>query len=60
MKMIIFIAITSILLSSCASIVGGSETPDHLMTKKPFAEFRIEQDIDSSFNCLSRWVVAKN
>lgn len=61
MKVNVALIGTSIfVLSGCASMVGGSQTPQDLMTKDPFGKYQTRYNLVETFDCLNRWVSAKN
>jgi uncharacterized protein YceK len=60
MKKTIYLLIVCLFfMSGCASLVGGSATPQDLETKKVFATYKTNYEMTETFDCLTRWVGTK-
>lgn len=56
---ILMISFWATIISGCASIVGGSQSPQDLLGKAPYAQYQTEYDLQETFDCLNRWVSTK-
>mgnify|MGYP003127110056 CR=1 FL=1 len=58
-NVISLIILSSVLLSGCASTLGGSTSPEDLLTKDVSGKYTTKNEMIEVFDCLTRWVGTK-
>ena len=59
LSVISLIILSSVLLSGCASTLGGSTSPEDLLTKDVSGKYTTKNEMIEVFDCLTRWVGTK-